>query len=82
VNIDDSSVDDEDDFKLLVEVADSTSTLTDASASQKPVVYVKGSNFFFNVTKKATFQDLVFDGIDAFSHIEMNSQNFSSKYWP
>ena len=36
----------------------------------RPVVYVNGPHFYFNVTKSLVVQDVVFDGINAFGRIE------------
>jgi hypothetical protein len=35
-----------------------------SSADERPVVYVNSNNFYFNITKSATFEDIIFDGIN------------------
>ena len=37
---------------------------------KRPVVYVNSPNVYFNITKSALFQDVIFDGINAFAAIE------------
>ena len=37
------------------------------SEEMKPVVYVNGANFYFNITKSAVFENIVFDGINQFA---------------
>jgi hypothetical protein len=40
-----------------------------ATEDQRPVIHVNSPAFYFNITKYAVFQDLVFDGINAFAQI-------------
>ena len=34
----------------------------------RPVVYVNANNYYFNITHSATFEDIIFDGINAFAN--------------
>jgi hypothetical protein len=41
----------------------------------RPVIYVNGPQFYFNITKSAIFQDVIFDGINAFGEIHIDVSN-------
>ena len=40
----------------------------------RPVVHVDANNFYFNITFSATFQDIIFDGINAFASFQRVNQ--------
>jgi hypothetical protein len=40
-----------------------------ATEDQRPIIHVNSPAFYFNITKYAVFQDLVFDGINAFAEL-------------
>lgn len=80
--------------KALFDLAWFYSVCTDLSSTAKTderaVVHVNAPEFYFNITKSAVFQDVIFDGINAFSQIEkitnVNGVNVASQlrtpYWP
>ena len=41
-----------------------------AGEDERPIIHVSSSDFYFNITKSAEFEDLIFDGINAFAYIE------------
>ena len=36
---------------------------------ERPVIHVNGPDFYFNITKSAVFEDVIFDGINAFGEV-------------
>ena len=40
----------------------------------KPIINIKAPYFYFNITNSASFENVVFDGIDAFSQIYDQSE--------
>lgn len=57
---------------------------------QRPIVYVNDASFYFNITKSAVFENLIFDGINAFAKIEKSIYKdgmqtfeiFRAPFWP
>lgn len=45
---------------------------------RRPVIHVNSPAFYFNITKSAIFQDVIFDGINAFAGIEERTE-FAAK---
>ena len=37
---------------------------------ERPIIHVNSNDYLFNITKSATFMDVVFDGINSFGYIE------------
>ena len=65
------------------ENSQSTSSPSEAAAAAKPIIYIKSPHFYFNITKSATFENIIFDGIDAFSHIVLDEdKSIANLYWP
>jgi len=55
----------------------------DSPPAAKPIIYIKSPHFYFNITKSATFENIIFDGIDAFSHIVLDEdKSIANLYWP
>ena len=51
--------------------------------AKKPTIYIKSPHFYFNITKSAAFENIIFDGIDAFSHIVLDEGKLiANLYWP
>ena len=59
-----------------------------ANDSERPIVSVNAPNFYFNITKEAIFEDVIFDAINTFSHafvVDQNGRRVSGQrtpYWP
>ena len=58
-----------------------------AAKDERPVIYVSDSYQYFNVTKQATFKDVIFDGINSFAsfgYYKLGAEldSFSTRYWP
>ena len=57
------------DFERIANDPSSVNDWLDSMAANpfsKPVLIIKSSSFYFNITRSAYFENVVFDGIDAF----------------
>lgn len=48
------------------------------SVDHRPVIYVNGAEFYFNITKSAIFEDVIFDGVNAFGEVHVNASELRS----
>ena len=59
-----------------------------ANDSERPIVYVNAPNFYFNITKEAIFEDVIFDAVNTFGHtfaVDGNGRRASPQqtpFWP
>lgn len=49
--------------------------LKNKDRDERAVIHVNNPKFYFNITKSAQFNDLIFDGINSFAYIEANESS-------
>ena len=42
----------------------------------RPIIHINSPNFYFNITLSATFEDVIFDGLNSFATFNIVERKF------